>query len=177
MDRSKIVALAIALGLIVTALGIRWAGNTERSFSFASQGRPVLGDLDSEHSHASMLLFIDGKPFDFSAAQYQLKNDYVHFEDGDGITVHKHAKGVTLSLLFHSLGMDLTADCLKMADGTEYCSDGRKILRQYLNRKPFVDWEKYELRGGDKILVDYGKTNEMDLGLRLNSIPDLPEDL
>ena len=40
-----------------------------------------------------------------------------------------------------------------------------------------MDWETYELQQDDKILIDYGISTDTDIGLRLNSIPDLPDDL
>ena len=82
-----------------------------------------------------------------------------------------------MDLLLRSLGMELSSDCITLSDKSRLCTEGNKVLRSYLNREAFVDWANYELRGGDKILIDYGETNEVDLGLRLNAVPDLPEDL
>ena len=177
MDRRKATSLAIALGIILIGVAIRWYRNLDPIPGYSNKGEIVLREPGTEHSHSSMLLFIDGIAFDFSQPQFQLQSDHVHFEDGDGIAVHKHAEGVTLPLLFRSLGMELSSDCLTMADKTRYCTEGKKVLTQYLNRKQFVDWDNYELQWNDKILIDYGETSEMDLALRLNAVPDLPEDL
>jgi hypothetical protein len=40
-----------------------------------------------------------------------------------------------------------------------------------------VDWNNYELNPSDKILIDYGTSTETDILLKLNGVPDLPDDL
>lgn len=179
MDRTKTIAFGISIALILLAIVLSWTSKQKGSFSFKDdqRGRPAVGGLGSEHSHMSMLVFIDDVGIDFSVPEFQLKDDRIHFEDADGITVHKHAKGATLAMLFESLGMRISPDCIWSAKGIEYCSGPVKKLRSYLNRSHFVDWDTYELRANDKILIDYGSGTDVDLGLRLNAVPDLPEDL
>lgn len=177
MDRSKILALSVAISLIAIAGVVRWSSGRGEPLKFMGAERVALGEPGSEHSHSSLLIFINGSSVDFSVPQFQEKNEHIHFEDSDGITIHKHAKGATLDLLLRSLGMELSSDCITLSDKSRLCTEGNKVLRSYLNREAFVDWANYELRGGDKILIDYGETNEVDLGLRLNAVPDLPEDL
>jgi len=173
------VAFTIALGIICLSLAIKWYQDSKivADVYYTDETRPALGEPGSEHSHMSILVFIDGKAFDFSVPEFQLKSEYIHFEDGDGITIHKHAKGATLRFLLQTLGIDLTSDCFRVSDKEEYCVDVNKTLRAYLNREPFVDWASYELRKGDKILIDYGTSTKMDIELKLNAVPDLPENL
>ncbi|HEY4504631.1 MAG TPA: hypothetical protein VJI73_02575 [Candidatus Paceibacterota bacterium] len=177
MDQRKIYAFSIALIVICLAFVFRWYKNQNPREYYSVNIQPNLGNVGSEHTHMSLLVFIYGKTFDFSTEQFQLKSDYTHFEDGDGITIHKHAKGVTLLLLLRSLGMEISSDCFTVNDKTRYCTDNNKTLKTYLNRKLFMDWETYELQQDDKILIDYGISTDTDIGLRLNSIPDLPDDL
>ena len=71
---------------------------------------PGAGKLGDAHEHASLLVRIFGDKFDFSVPSYQIKNSWIHFEDSDGTTIHRHATGVTLGFLFDSLniGIDLS---------------------------------------------------------------------
>ncbi|HEY4493603.1 MAG TPA: protein-disulfide isomerase [Candidatus Paceibacterota bacterium] len=173
----RVVALAIALVIVVIALVLRYSRSDTASVDTYVGGEPQLGEAGSEHTHMSMLVFVSGKLLDFSQPLYQLQNELVHFEDADGIFIHKHATGVTLTYLFESLEMELTSDCIRLRTGLEYCSDGKAKLQTYLNKEKFGDWDKYELRDGDKILIDYGNTSEFDHKLLLNTVPDLTPEL
>jgi len=52
------------------------------------------GKLGGEHEHASLLVRIFGDKFDFGAPSYQIKSSWIHFEESDGTTIHRHASGV-----------------------------------------------------------------------------------
>ena len=52
------------------------------------------GKLGAEHIHASMLVSIFGDKFDFSTPNYQVKTPWIHFENQDGDTIHRHSTGV-----------------------------------------------------------------------------------
>ena len=68
------------------------------------------GKLGDEHIHASVLVRIFGDKFDFSLPNYQIKTSWIHFENQDGDTIHRHSSGVGLEFLFNSLaiGIDLS---------------------------------------------------------------------
>ena len=57
---------------------------------------PNAGKLGDEHEHASVLVKIFGDKFDFTSPAYQIKSSWIHFEDSDGTTIHRHSSGVTL---------------------------------------------------------------------------------
>ena len=177
MQRLRLLALVLATILILAALLFRVSRTRTEPSQYNTPEFPVIGKEGSEHTHMSILLFINDEAIDFSQTQYQLQSPLVHFEDGDGVIVHKHATGITLPYLFETLDMRLTGDCISLSEGRTYCNEGSKRLRTYLNRKEYVDWDRYELRWGDKILIDYGSTSDIDIGLRLNSVPDVPDDL
>lgn len=168
------VSLLVALLLIVGALAFRGASQDVLP---RQGGESPIGKPGSEHSHMSMLVFIRGELFDFSQPEYQLKSPGVHFEDDEGTTIHKHATGITLPYFFETLGMKLSANCLEMP-GKNYCTEGNERFQIFVNRVPFNDKIiGYELRPGDKILINYGGKSEFDLQLKLNSVPNLPSDL
>ena len=73
-----------------------------------AMGAPAnAGRLGDEHNHASLLVKIFGDDFDFSTPNYQIKTSWIHFEDQDGKTIHRHSTGVELEYLFNSLSIGL----------------------------------------------------------------------
>src|SRR3989344_2240790 len=176
MGRARQIALIVAMALVGLALLWRYANETQGPFQHKVSSELEIGRAGSEHSHLSLLMVVNSVPVDFSDTRYQLKSDFVHFEDDDGVYLHKHATGVTLPYFFETVGIKLTIDCLTIAN-REYCVDGESSLRTYLNREMFNDWDRYEFQNGDKILIDYGTTTPFSIQLELNSIPDLSNDL
>jgi hypothetical protein len=81
------------------------------------------GKLGDEHIHASMLVRIFGDKFDFSLPNYQIKTSWIHFENQDGDTIHRHASGVELEFLFNSLSISLDEDCFTFPDGRAFCTN------------------------------------------------------
>lgn len=178
IPKSRIIALASAGVLVLTALLISYVRNKSVPSAYAPNVVHELGKAGSEHAHQSMLIFINGKPLDFSQSRYQVKSELVHFEDGDGVYIHKHAVGVTLPLFLETLNIKLTTNCLRLDTGLEYCSDETGTLSTYLNNKLYTKWNRYELKQDDKILIDYSKgSTPNDIKLRMNAIPDIPSDL
>ena len=81
------------------------------------------GKLGGEHIHASTLVRIFGDKFDFSLPNYQIKSSWIHFENQDGDTIHRHASGVELEFLFNSLSISLDEDCFTFPDGRAFCTN------------------------------------------------------
>ena len=83
------------------------------------------GPLGSEHEHAAFLVKVNGQNIDFSQPKYQVQSDYIHVENGDGTTLHRHATNVTFADFLKSVKMDIDKknNCLIFTNGTEYCDD------------------------------------------------------
>ncbi|HEV2193853.1 MAG TPA: YncE family protein [Nitrosopumilaceae archaeon] len=128
--------------------------------------------FDSTHEHAALKVFINGKAIDFSQPKYQLKSRYIHFENGDGTTVHRHAKGVDLGLLFETIGIKFTSDCFIMDDGTKYCNDSKHALKFFVNGAQNNMYNKYVIKSGDRILISY-PSNGPDEIKQLNIVKNL----
>lgn len=105
--------------------------------------------LGSAHEHAKISVVIKNKKVDFSQPKYQLRSPYVHFEDGDGKTLHIHAQGVVLRYFLETLNWKLENSCLK-TDFTEFCNGKLKVLVN--NTEKSLD---YEPKGGDEIKIIY----------------------
>ena len=117
---------------------------------------PNAGKLGDEHEHASLLVRIFGDKFDFTSPTYQIKSSWIHFEDSDGTTIHRHSSGVTLGYLFANLGVDIDSECYKFPDGRQFCSNEDYRLKYYINHQIVKDVNDYVLEEDDRILITYG---------------------
>ena len=93
----------LAVGILgIIGLIIGYASFTFVTMDASAPGTPPgAGMLGDEHEHASLLVRIFGDKFDFSATTYQIKDSWIHFEESDGNTIHRHSSGVTLLSLIH----------------------------------------------------------------------------
>ena len=146
-------------------------------FLVACASKPKIGPLGSIHTHQDFKVYIEGQEFDFSQRQYQVREQYVHVEDGIGETIHVHATGVTTGVFFDSLGMKFTKECFTMGSGKEYCNEGDKTLKLYVNGKPNEELGDYLMGDKDRFLVSYGNETEEEIQEQLASIPDFAKEL
>ena len=114
------------------------------------------GALGSEHAHAGILVKIFGDTFDFSGTAFQIKSPWIHFEGGDGTTMHKHATGVTVGYLFDTLPVNVDDDCFEFGDGRSFCTNEDYSLKFFINGESVTGISDYSISEDDKILVSYG---------------------
>ena len=162
----------IAAGVIAgVAIVIGIAGYTFYQSTFtAPNAPPGAGKLGDEHEHAAMKVIIFGDAFDFSSPAFQVKNSYIHFENHDGITVHRHASGVALGFLFKTLKIGLTDDCFIFPDKREFCTNNDYSLKFYINHQKVPTILDYVLDDGDRILVSYGNENSTQIDEQLAKV-------
>lgn len=129
------------------------------------------GALGSDHAHAAILVELFGDRPDFSSPAYQQKSNWIHFEGGDGTTIHKHATGVKLGFLFETLSIVVDEQCFVLPNGRDFCTDDVYQLKFFVNGEEFSDISTYEIEEDDRILISYGATpDELELQLlRLNN--------
>jgi len=113
------------------------------------------GRLGDEHEHASVLVRIFGDKLDFSSPAYQIKSSWIHFEDSDGTTIHRHSSGVTLGYLFDSMGFTVNDECFAFPDGREFCTNEDYSLKYYINHKSVGNIYDYVLYDDDRILISF----------------------
>src|SRR5918995_2001560 len=118
-------AVIVLLGIMAYAVTV-YSGNTERPGQ-------NFGALGSEHVHAAFAVKINGEKLDFSQEKYQVKSQYIHVENNDGNTLHRHATDVPVGEFFASLGMNVTDSCFTLENKTSYCSNGNSNLQFYLS--------------------------------------------
>ena len=117
---------------------------------------PGAGKLGDEHEHASLLVRIFGDKFDFAVPSYQIKSSWIHFEDSDGTTIHRHSSGVTLGYLFENLGIGINSECYIFPDGRQFCTNEDYSLKYYINHQIVKDINDYVIEEGDRVLITFG---------------------
>ena len=174
ISKSKRKTNLMAAGILaVLVLIVGYTGYLFMTMDATAPGAPPgAGKLGGEHEHASLLVRIFGDKFDFSVPSYQIKSSWIHFEESDGTTIHRHASGVTLGYLFDSLNIivgwesrgytDLlrpseTLDpCFIFPDGRQFCTNEDYSLKYYINHELVKGIYDYVLEEGDRILITYG---------------------
>jgi len=143
--------------LALIAIIVGYAGYEFINLDSNAPGAPPnAGKLGDEHEHASVLVKIFGDKFDFTSPAYQIKSSWIHFEDSDGTTIHRHSSGVTLGYLFANLGINIDSECYKFPDGRQFCTNEDYSLKYYINHRIVKDINDYVLDDTDRILITYG---------------------
>lgn len=175
-SRQKRKNMLIGLGVLAVVVAIvAYASWTfvEKSTSSPLGGPPGAGQLGDEHEHASMLVRIFGDKFDFSLPAYQVKSPWIHFEGGDGNTVHRHATGVTIGFLFDTLKIGFDDECFIFPDKTPehtFCTNDDYSLKFYVNHEKVASLENYVLNEDDRILISYGNENQTQIDAQLREL-------
>ena len=152
--KNTLLAVGI-LGLIGLIIG--YASFTFVTMDSNAPGTPPgAGKLGDEHEHASVLVRIFGDKFDFSATTYQIKSSWIHFEESDGSTIHRHASGVALGYLFDTINIGINNECYMFPDGRNFCTNEDYSLKYYINHQNVKDINDYVFEDGDRILITYG---------------------
>ena len=128
-----------------------------------------VGDYGSDHAHAAIAVFVDGEQINFGLSQFQLSSKYIHFENHNPYIIHKHATGVPLDMLFTSLGLKITTECIMMnydkasnPKNNSFCADKDNPMVFYLNGEKYrTDISQYVIEHGDRILISYGDTKSI----------------
>jgi len=166
--KNTLLAVGI-LGLIGLIVG--YASFTFVTTPVGAPGSPPgAGILGDEHEHASVLVRIFGDKFDFAATTYQIKSSWIHFEESDGNTVHRHSSGVTLNYLFESLGIGIDEDCYIFGDGRQFCTNEDYSLKYFINGDSVNSINDYVVQDDDRILISYGGETEEQINQQLNEL-------
>ena len=158
ISKSKRKTNLMAAGILaVLVLIVGYTGYLFMTMDATAPGAPPgAGKLGGEHEHASLLVRIFGDKFDFSVPSYQIKSSWIHFEESDGTTIHRHASGVTLGYLFDSLNIGINSECYIFPDGRQFCTNEDYSLKYYINHELVKSIYDYVLEEGDRILITYG---------------------
>ncbi|NND87290.1 MAG: hypothetical protein HKM23_08240 [Nitrosopumilus sp.] len=139
-----------------------------------------VGGFGSDHAHAAIAVFVDGVQLNFGLPDFQLKSKYIHFENHNPYLIHKHAVNVPLDMLFSSIGMEITHECIGLGylSSELLCADSEKSIAFLINGKYYTEISSYEIKHNDRILVSFGDLKEIPEQLQyLESLEiyDVPE--
>lgn len=148
--RLMLIIPAIAALIAVTAYALSVYS------SHITPNNPAYGVLGSAHVHAAFDVKINGTKLDFSDKKYQVKSRFMHVENGDGDTLHRHATGVPIAEFFRSIKMNVTDSCFTNDNGTKFCSNGKENLEFYVNGNKTKSIADYVFNDDDRILIVYG---------------------
>ena len=163
--KTNLMALGI-LALIAVIVG--YSGYVFVTMDASAPGAPPgAGKLGDEHVHASLLVRIFGDTFDFSSPTYQIKSSWIHFEDTDGTTIHRHSSGVTLGFLFDTLNIGIDDECYRFPDGREFCTNEDYSLKYYINHQSVDNIYDYILEDDDRILISFGPETPEEIEVQL----------
>ena len=129
----------------------------------SSPTRGVLGDA---HVNAEILVIIHGREFNFALPAFQFNSYWIHFENFNGKTIHRHSSGTTLGFLFDTLGIGLTDDCFVYPNGDPFCSTDDIPLEFYINQELVPSIRDHIIQEGDEIMIKLG-SNTKNEPLRL----------
>ncbi len=159
----KAVGILSAIGVIVAFACFEFITSTNNV-----PGAPMnAGKLGDEHIHASMLVKIFGDKFDFSTPNYQVTTPWIHFENSDGDTVHRHSTGVELEFMFNSMKIAIDENCFIFPDGRQFCNNDDYTLKFYINDKRVADIASYVIQDNDRILISYGNEDQLAIEKQL----------
>ena len=164
----KTFALPIlgGVGILLVVSMFLFSPNTSKS---------GFGALGSAHEHAAFLVKINGKNIDFSIPKYQVQSDYIHVENGDGTTLHRHATNVTFGDFLDSVKMSIDQEnkCILFDNGTQYCNDSRHKLNEFVNGNITSDMSKYIINNNDRLLLIYGNETNDQINKALKGVNDI----
>ena len=159
----KALGILSAIGVIVAFACFEFVTSTNNV-----PGAPEnAGKLGNEHIHASLLVSIFGDKFDFSTPNYQVKTSWIHFENQDGDTIHRHSTGVELEFLFNSMSVGVDENCFVFPDGRQFCNNEDYSLKFYINQQKVDDIRNYIVQEDDRILITYGNEDQLAIEKQL----------
>ena len=170
-EKRKHMMIAVAVFASVAAI-VGWS-----AYNFATMdtsqisGAPFgAGPLNSDHTHTGILVKIFGDTFPFHEVGYQVQSEWIHFENHDGTTIHRHATGVTLGFLFESLGIELTDECYVFPNGQRFCTNEDYTLRFFIDGVEMDDIRNHIPMEGGRILIAYGDESDEEIGALLEEL-------
>ena len=172
ISRNKRKSNLMAAGILtLIALIIGYSGFVFVTMDTNAPGAPPgAGKLGDEHDHASILVRIFGDKFDFSVPTYQIKSSWIHFEESDGTTVHRHSSGVELGYLFDTINIGIDNKCYIFPDGRQFCTNEDYSLKYYINHQRVNDVYDYVFEDGDRILITYGSETPEQIEMQLREL-------
>src|SRR3989344_7163998 len=150
MERNRLLAIVVATLVVLGALYYRLSSSAPVDKQSEGLTMPIVQEPGSEHSHASIIMLVNGNVIDFNQARYVERSEYAHIHDNSPYFIHKHAKGVTLHYFLETIGVKITSDCIYL-DNFQFCNKESAKLTILINRVKFNPeyLPYYEIKDGE----------------------------
>ena len=93
------------------------------------------------------------------AADHDNLQQYLHLHDGNGHIIHRHKPGLSIGDFFTSIGFTMTAECLTLDTGEEYCNNGKNHWKMFINEAEVAMNPSYVFADLDRILLTYSASD------------------
>lgn len=141
-----------------------------------SSGENIPIQSPSYHAHADFKVFLDGEEFSFNKTQFDVANRYIHLHlknpDGDKVIHVEGMENITLGIFFESLGIKFNASCFISDIGESYCNNFDKKVRIFVNGNENYQFDFYEPRNLDRILITYGNLPGGNIMKQMENVTD-----
>ena len=163
-----IVTLLLAAVVVLAVLLILNSGDDGPVTVVCEPGTPGCELRQSVHWHADFALYIRGERYDFnherffSTVEVELSEN-VHIHEPFHDIVHVHREGTTWREFFHSLGFELTDECLTLPEGEQLCNSERERLSFMVNGVRVDGLAFQDITDIDRALISFGDESDEEL--------------
>lgn len=130
------------------------------------------------HEHSDIKIYINNKSIDLSQNKYQSNtwkelSAAQHLHDNNGDNIHKHLTKDSIWWFLSSLKIEFDNNCIKLDTWEKYCNWSWYTLKFFVNNKENSDFDKYEFRDLDRILISYWSEDTETIKKQLDSVKDI----
>jgi len=169
-----IVVIVIVLVAVIASVGF-----TETLTRRISPGENIPIEtirMPLYHAHADFKVFLNGKEFSFNKPQFDVANKHIHLHlrnpDGDKVIHMEGMENITLKIFFDSLNVTFNASCFVTDAGESYCINSEKRIRFFVNGRENFQFDFYEPRNLDRMLITYGGFTEEEIKKLVENVTD-----
>ncbi len=171
-----VVGVLTAAVVVLAVLLILNSGDDGPVTVVCEPGTPGCELRQSVHWHADVALYINGERYDFNQERFFSTTDKelsenVHLHE-PFLVVHVHREGTTWREFFHSLGFELTDQCLTTPEGDQYCTSEAERLSFIVNGVRVDGLAFQDITDIDRALISFGDESDEELRQQYAQVND-----
>lgn len=171
-----VVGVLIAAVVVLAVLLVLNSGDDGPVTVVCEPGTPGCELRQSVHWHADFALYIRGERYDFDQERFfstvdEELSENVHLHK-PFLVVHVHREGTTWREFFHSLGFELTDQCLTTPEGDTYCTSETERLSFIVNGVRVDGLAFQDITDIDRALISFGDESGEELMQQYDAVTD-----
>ena len=171
-----VAGVLIAAVVVLAVLLVLNSGDDGPVTVVCEPGTPGCELRQSVHWHADFALYINGERYDFNQERFLSTTDEelsenVHLHE-PFLVVHVHREGTTWREFFHSLGFELTDQCLTTPEGDQYCTSETERLSFIVNGVRVDGLAFQDITDIDRALISFGDESGEELMQQYAAVTD-----